>query len=137
MNRVVPYIVVLIVVVMISIVGVSNCVPNQVESKPVDPISCSCSPGGGSLISLGSGVITDIKYIKDGNKDYIKFNIDGVPVTLDFGRTKTADYSEIYPEGNIQEGQFYYIYEWGGDRIVWSRTPKTVSGTGELIDLQK
>jgi len=106
------------------ILWIVNMPPKSDEAKASGGFSCGCAaPEDDSYISLGSGVITNIEYVKKGEKTYIKFLIDGTPVTLDFDKTKTADYSEIYGTTNIEEGMYYYIYEKGG-RLIWSTTPK-------------
>jgi len=141
MSKIVPYFVVLLVVMGMSIFGIGNCVsnssnPSSVENKPKDTIGCSCPKSAPELMSLGKGVMTDVKITDEGGKKYIHYKSDGDgPYVQDYEKTSGADYYEIYGTSVIEEGKLYYLYQWG-DRIVWSTTPKIVGNSGLLEDLK-
>lgn len=92
---------------------------------------------------IAEGVVTDISYtiFKDSRgfkQKYINFTVNNKKMTLNYGKTDgyTSSYfCEIYNKdgkSGIIPNMLYYIYDWDGDRIVWSQTPKTLSPTGSL-----
>jgi len=115
MKKVMPYFLVLVVVAIMSVVSISTCVPNEKQSdEKKDVFACSCLPID-SLELVGDGVVTRIKYVYDNGKNYIQFNLDGVPMELYFDGAIT--------DGDIVSGEHYYIYK-GDGKTVMSRIPK-------------
>jgi len=117
-----------------------SCDKPKEETK--DPVSCEME----HLKLIAKGVITNISYQvvqvdKYNAITYITFNVDGQPMTLNFNKTKyngggSGYYSEIYGtdgKGNIESGKYYYIYDKGGYRTIWSKTPKALS-SGRIVD---
>lgn len=98
----------------------------------------SCSPITSGLNLIAKGVVRNIRIDKSVEPNTISFEIDGQPMTLDYDRTvsRTRIDVQIYNKDRkkvIEEGKYYYIYNWDNFRTVWSQTPKKLDGSW-LID---
>jgi hypothetical protein len=134
MRKYLPYLLILVVISVIVVLAVANSVPNvgQAETKS-DPLSCQCQIKS-DLKLIAKGIITDTKDIQSESSSSVQFKVDGLPMVLDYG--KTAGIFNKTGAGGIVEGEYYYIYDWDGMRIIWSQTPKTLDNTGHIADPQ-
>lgn len=132
MRKYLPYLLILVIISAIVILAVANSVPNTDDAK-TDPLSCQCSIKS-DLKLIAKGIITDIKYTQDKDSRYIQFNADGQQMMLDYG--KVVGIFNKSGVGGIIEGEYYYVYDWDGMRIIWSQTPKALDNTGHLADPQ-
>lgn len=100
---------------------------------------------GAPLRMIAEGVVTDISYTIyiDGRgfkQKYINFTVGNKKMTLSYDKTNSKGqyyFCEIYNKdgkSGIIPNMLYYIYDWDGDRIVWSQTPKKLSPMGSLRD---
>jgi len=109
----------------------------SVQTK--DNFSCGFRLSGLTLIS--KGIVRNIMIDKNAEPNTISFEVDGQPMTLDYDKTVSRSRIDVQiynKDGKkvIEEGKYYYIYDWDNFRIVWSQTPKMLDG-GLLADLKE